>query len=119
MSRSTSLQAAVPWSRSLVRSWRTGEGSLPTTLAGAEISLLIGFVGLRITDIVQLVVSLPTGLQRSTAPAVDAGFAVLYLIQSFAIVVALIRARRYVSRTWMVIDVAVAVAVLLGQLAFT
>lgn len=120
MSQSAPLpQAGVPGWRSLLRRWRSGDGALPTTLAGAEIALLIGFIGLRVTDVVQLAVSLPTGLQRSTAPAIDSGFALVYLFQSATIITALVRARRYVSRTWVTIDVATVVVVLLGQFLFT
>lgn len=119
MSRSEPIQGEAPGWRALARSVRSGRGTLPTTLAGAEVALLIGFVGLRLTDAVQLVVSLPTGLQRSSAPTIDLAFATLWFVESIAIVAALIRARRYVSRAWMVLDLAIAVAVIIGQLFFT
>jgi hypothetical protein len=83
--------------RALAIAWWSGSEALPTSAAGAEVCLLLAFVGLRVTDVVQLIVSTPVGLSRSTNATLDAGLMVLYLVESVAIIYKVVRGRKYLS----------------------
>lgn len=98
--------------------WRAGS-LLPTTLAGVEIGLLTIFLVLRSTDLVQLAVSVPAGLQSSTAPVLDGALMTVYVAESIAIAAVSIRRRRFLSAVWTAVDLGVATVVMAAQPWFT
>ena len=102
----------------LTRWWR-GQGALPTTVAGVELALVAILLLVRLTDLIQLGISAPQGLQRSTRPGVDGAAMTLYVVESVVIAVVLIRAQRFFSTLWATVDLVVAVAVMLAQPLFT
>lgn len=102
----------------LARWWR-GQGALPTTVAGVELALVAIFLLLRFTDLVQLAIAAPQGLQRSTRPGVDAAAMVLYVLESVVIAVVLIRNRRFFSTLWATVELLTASAIILSQPLFT
>lgn len=98
--------------RVLLGSWWEGSGTLPTSAAGAEVCLLLAFLGLRATDLVQLAVAMPVGLARSTNPVLDAATALVYLVESLLITVVILRERKYHSTMWAAIDTATGLLIL-------
>ena len=102
-----------------VGGWWSGVGALPTTVAGAETCLLLAFLGLRGTDVVQLLLATPTGLQESTAPAIDALLILGYLGQTAVLTVVLVRARRFLSTFWATVECTAGVLILLAEPLFT
>jgi signal transduction histidine kinase len=106
------------WSRTFA-AWWSGSGALPTTRAGAELCMLVAFLGLRATDVVQLIVAAPEGLHRSTSAVLDGALLGLYFVESAVIAVVVIRARRYYSARWALVDTSCALIVLLAQPVFT
>ncbi len=106
---------ARSWASAL---WR-GSPRLPTTAQGAELCILVAFVGLRLTDLVQLLVSTPVGLRRATAPGLDVALVSGYVLESVAVMVIVIRARRFLSTRIAALDAAVGLAILACQPLFT
>jgi signal transduction histidine kinase len=79
------------------------------------VCLLLAFLGLRATDVVQLIVSMPVGLSRSTNATLDAAVALVYLVESIVITVAVLRARKYFSGLWAGVDTATGLLILSVQ----
>jgi signal transduction histidine kinase len=92
---------------------------LPTTAAGAEVVLLIAFVGLRGLDLAQALVALPAGLARSPRPVLDAVALGVLTAESVLLAAVVLRRGRYDDAKWGLLDVATGVAVLISTLAFT
>ena len=105
--------------RETLARWWSGQGALPTTLAGVELSLVAIFLLIRLTDVVQLSIATREGLLRSTRPALDAAIMVFYLAESVVVATVLIKARRYYSARWATVDLITAVFILLAQPLFT
>jgi hypothetical protein len=101
--------------RDLAIAWWSGSEALPTSAAGAEVCLLLAFVGLRVTDVVQLIVSTPVGLSRSTNATLDAGLMVLYLVESVAIIYKVVRGRKYLSPVLAGLDTATGLVILAAE----
>ncbi|MEV6210129.1 ATP-binding protein [Kitasatospora sp. NPDC051914] len=99
----------------LVARWRSGEGSLPTTSAGVELCALAVFLGLRVVNVGQLLISLPTALRDTTSPVLFTAALCMYLAESALLAATTVRARGYLDARLGRADVAVAVAVLLAQ----
>jgi hypothetical protein len=110
---SVSSQARSLWS--LVSSWAGGTGALPTTSAGAELGIVLTFLGVRATDVVQLIVSMSVGLRRATAPILDGTLISLCVVESVVLAVVFGRARRLGGAMWVSIDVAVSAVFLLAM----
>jgi hypothetical protein len=60
------------WLARTIAGWRSGRGSLPSTSAGVEICALTVFLGVRLVNLGQLTVSLPTALRHTTSPVLFA-----------------------------------------------
>jgi hypothetical protein len=88
---------------------------LPTTSAGAELGVVLTFLGVRANDVVQLIVSMPIGLRRATEPILDVALIALCIIESVILAVVFGRARRFSNARWVSIDVALSVVFLLAM----
>ena len=96
------------WYRAVIRSWRTGVGTLPTTLAGAEIAVMLTFVVWRLGTLVFIGLALPTALQRSTHAWINVLLVALVVIESAVRLAIAIRRRSCLSARWTSVDVALA-----------
>lgn len=90
----------------------------PSTAEGAEYALVLGFVCLRAVTLVQVLVSLPSTLPRSTRPLLDLCLVSLYVAHSGVVAAVLCRARRWRSGT-VIVDVLTGCVVLLSQVLIT
>jgi hypothetical protein len=88
---------------------------LATTSAGVEMALVAAFLGLRVVNLVQLVVSQPTSLTESPHPGLDALMVTAFFVETLGLaVVALRRSSMRLPRLiWA--DVALGCLLLLGQ----
>ena len=92
---------------------------VPTTAAGAEVVLLIAFVGLRGLDLGQAVVALPGGLDRSPRPVIDLVALAMLAAESLVLTTVVLRKGRYADARWAWLDVTTGIAVLLSTMTFT
>ena len=103
----------------VVARWWRGQGALPTTVAGVELALVAVFLCIRLTDLVQLGIATPEGLQRSSRPGLDAAAMVLFVAESVVLAVVIIRARKFFSAFWATVDLLTGAAIILAQPLFT
>lgn len=106
------------WLRRTVAGWRSGRGSLPATPAGVEICALSVFLGVRVINVSQLLLSLPTALRYTTSTRLFVAVLSCYLAESGILAAAAVRARGYRDERWGRADIVTAVSVLLLQPAF-
>jgi len=99
----------------LWRRWRAGQASLPTTRAGAEIGAVVTVVAWRLGTLAIMVPAVPTALERSTRPWLNALLLVLVALESAALLATIIRRRRYYTPGWPLLDGVVALVCLLAQ----
>src|SRR6195952_2052802 len=102
----------------LARWWR-GQGALPTTVAGVELALVAVFLSVRLTDLVQLGISVPEGLHRSSRPGLDGAAMALFVAESGVLAVVIIRARKFFSTFWATVELLTGAAIILAQPLFT
>jgi hypothetical protein len=103
---------------SLVAGWRSGRGSLPATPAGVEICAVAVFLGVRMINVGQLAVFLPTALRNTTSPWLFTAVLACYVAESGILGVAVVRAGAYRDQRWGLVDTCTAALVLLTQPAF-
>lgn len=97
------------------RWWRSGGAALPTTRAGAEVGAVVTVVGWRLGTLAIMAPAVPTALERSTRPWLNALLLALVALESAALLATIIRRRRYYTRGWPLLDGAVALTCLLAQ----
>ena len=97
------------------RWWRSGGAALPTTRAGAEVGAVVTVVGWRLGTLAIMVPAVPTALERSTRPWLNASLLTLVALESILLLATIIRRRRYYTPGWPLLDGAVALLCLLAQ----
>lgn len=102
----------------IVAGLRSGRGTLPATAAGVEICALAVFLGVRVINVVQLALSLPTALRHTTSRGLFVAVLIGYVVESGLLAAVTVRAREYRDERWGRADIATAVCVLLLQPAF-
>ncbi len=105
--------------RGVLARWWSGQGALPTTVAGVELALVAIFLSIRVTDLVQLAISAPQGLEHSSRPSLDAAMMALFAGETLVLAVAIIRARCFFSTFWASVELFTGAAILLSQALFT
>lgn len=90
------------------------------TRAGVEMTIVWGFVGVRVFDLAQAVVAMSTGsLRKSTAPGINLTVFCLVLIESLVLCLWLVRRRSVLPLRWPVaVDFGVALLVLCSSLIY-
>ena len=86
---------------------------LPTTRAGAEIAILIAFVGWRAAVLAQMLPALPAGTEVARLPAIYVLVAAVVLLETIASCAAGIGARRSIGAVWTWCEILGGCAVLL------
>lgn len=97
------------------RRWRSGDAALPTTRAGAEIGAVVTVVAWRLGTLAIMAPAVPTALERSTRPWLNATLLMLVAVESAALLSTIIRRRRYYTGGWPLLDGAVALICLVAQ----
>lgn len=97
------------------RSWRGGSGAVPTTLAGAEIAVMVTVVGWRIGTLVQILPAIGDGVTSSPRPWLYAAVLAVILLESVALCWYALSTRGFLDPVRATVDVAVAAAALVAQ----
>jgi two-component sensor histidine kinase len=92
---------------------------LATTGAGVEMALVIAFLSLRAVNVLQVSVSLPSGLTHTAHPARELALLVVFYAETAALVVAGLRRGRLDRPRDAVLDTVTGCVLLLGQLLTT
>lgn len=92
---------------------------LATSSAGAEMAILAGFLGLRVVNILQIAVSLPTGLTQSLNPGLDALMVAVFLGETAGFAFLALRSSSLRSPRLVWADVMLGCVLLLGQRLIT
>ncbi|MFC4033880.1 ATP-binding protein [Streptomyces polygonati] len=98
--------------------WRSGDGSLPATPAGVETCALTVVLGVRLINVCQLLLSLPTALRHTTSRGLFLAVLACYVVESGILATVVVRAGEYRDERWGRADSLTAVCVLLLQPAF-
>ncbi|BEP13124.1 ATP-binding protein [Acidothermaceae bacterium B102] len=97
----------------------TTRSRVPTTAAGCEIAIVLVFLGVRLLNVVQLVIAAIWGLPLSTRPWLDATCMAVFALTSLYIGVVVVRRGQYRDWRLVVMDGSVACAIALLQADFT
>jgi signal transduction histidine kinase len=119
--RDTGRTRVPPGSRRPVSAlWRAVRRGAPDeTGAGVELVVALTFLGFRLLNLIQAVVSLPGGLGQATRPVIDLIALGVFTTSSTVLAVHVLGRRAYDQPRWGVLDAVTGIVVLLATALFT